>query len=212
MFKKFFGKKTETPHTNSSSNSKLEQFLLEHKKSGGSDFYPILKPGNWIAKPHAVFIPWIGGKDNPQVLIAFGYDSGENLSFLTNQKAVGLKKSEIYDVVLQNLKTLKSPISFSNVDGFNIATASGNDFASEKILDPDFLKELSQKLKSNELLVSVPRRRCLMACDKNAPESFLQKFQALHLDAWNDDSYGNAPIANGLFEITNGAISGYIAY
>lgn len=214
MLSKLFGinkkSKTHQPPQVEDSKSKLLNLVDSFDKKGMGKMYPILKPNDWVAKPHAVYIPWIGGEENPQIIIAFGWDANENLTFLTNQKAEGLRKSEIYDLALKNISAYPGTIKLIDVDGYKIATASGKDFSAEKILDPNFLLEVSSHLDSNELLISIPRRSCFMACDKNTPSAFLNKFQALHLHAWNDDSYGNAPIANGIFEVKSGKVVSYI--
>ena len=212
MLKNIFGRRKEKKSREEApaSNDLLDQLVTQSQREGLGKLYPILKPPSWIARPHAVYIPWVGDEDNAQVLIAFGFDAGENLTFLTKQKALGMKKSEIYDLAIKNIGDLPSTITLSDVQGHLIATASGQDFSAEKILDPNFLLELCAKLDSNEIIVSVPRRRCLMACSRNSPDEHLHRFQALHNDAWLDDSYGNAPIANGIFEVTKGAVSSFI--
>jgi len=165
MFKNIFGRKKKIVATTEQTDSKvlLAQLLAKNEKAGLGKLYPILKPADWVGRPHAVYIPWIGDEENAQVLIAFGFDAGENLTFLTNQQAVGMKKSEIYEMAIQNIAALSSPITICDVQGHAIATASGHDFAAEKIFDSNFLHELGAKLDSNELLISIPRRRCLMA-------------------------------------------------
>ena len=66
-------------------------------------------------------------------------------------------------------------------------------------------------LEADELFVSVPRRSCMMVISRDSDEALLGTFLNLHKDAWEDDSYGNAPIANILFTMKAGRITGHIA-
>ncbi|GHZ50809.1 hypothetical protein VCSRO8_3464 [Vibrio cholerae] len=45
-----------------------------------------------------------------------------------------------------------------------------------------------------------------MAVSRDAPKEILNQFMYLHSHAWNDASYGNAPIANVLFLLEGGEI------
>ena len=67
-----------------------------------------------------------------------------------------------------------------------------------------------QLLNATEILVSIPRRRCMMVMPKQADRDLINMFLALHADAWGDDSYGNAPIINSLFVLVDGEINGII--
>ena len=65
-------------------------------------------------------------------------------------------------------------------------------------------------LKTDELLVSIPRRRCMMVVAKNADQKVLNLFVALHKKAWQEDEYGNAPIINALFVIKDGTVNNVV--
>ena len=82
------------------------------------------------------------------------------------------------------------------------------DFSSEKILCQSHMMKAHQLLNAEELLVSIPRRRCMMVTSTKADKDVLNKFLQLHNHAWRDESYGNAPIINALIKIRNGKISG----
>jgi hypothetical protein len=83
----------------------------------------------------------------------------------------------------------------------------GKDFCSEKILDPKFMKALQDKMGGSELVVSIPRRRCMMVTNSLHEESIYEQFMSVHSNTWKDDSYGNPPIINALFRVVNGEIA-----
>lgn len=65
-------------------------------------------------------------------------------------------------------------------------------------------------LNAKELLVSIPRRRCMMVISRQADKELLNSFVQLHNNAWEDGSYGNAPILNALFVVIDGQIDAII--
>ena len=66
-------------------------------------------------------------------------------------------------------------------------------------------------LNAEELIVSIPRRTCMMVIDKNEPDQALvQKFIDLHFRAWDEEEYGNAPITNLLLMVKEGKVVGTV--
>ena len=50
----------------------------------------------------------------------------------------------------------------------------------------------------------------MMVISRQAGKEILEKFIYLHNHAWQDDSYGNAPMLNALFVIIEGERQGVI--
>ena len=48
-----------------------------------------------------------------------------------------------------------------------------------------------------------------MICNYNESIEFRTKFASLHWHAWQDPSYGNAPITNGMLIVQDLKLSGY---
>lgn len=63
-------------------------------------------------------------------------------------------------------------------------------------------------LGSSELLVSIPRRGCMLVTARDSDISVLETFTYFHNQAWNDDSFGNAPIINQFFVVQDGQLVG----
>jgi hypothetical protein len=189
----------------------LEQELEQVKKGEFNKIYPILKPGDWVGiKAGALTKTIVGEKENPKVVIGYGYDTPNNFIFLTYQDLEKKPVQEILQESQDNIDNFQSQFEVSKkLEGY-VLTASGSDFSSEKILCKAFMLEAHKLLKADEIIVSIPRRRCMMITSKNAPKEILDMFVLLHQDAWVDESYGNAPIANMFFVLRNGEMENII--
>lgn len=122
----------------------------------------------------------------------------------------GKDPNQILCEAYQNLAEAPSNFEISEKLDGKVLTASGHDFSAEKILNKEHMLKAHELLQAEELLVSIPRRRCMMITSKAVDEQTLNIFAALHDNAWKDDSYGNPPIIDGLFVVINGAINGFI--
>lgn len=182
---------------------------IEKIQSGEIDrIYPILKPGNWVGiQAGALKQTLIGSPEDPQLVVAFGYDTPNNFVFLMPKDIEGKDPNKVLGDAYSNLENVQVEFEISASLNNKVLTASGHDFSAEKILSENHMQKAHDLLNSNELLVSIPRRRCMMITSKDADDEMLNIFTKLHLNAWEDDSYGNAPIMNALFTVANGKIS-----
>ncbi|MEW4557208.1 hypothetical protein, partial [Vibrio cholerae] len=105
-----------------------------------------------------------------------------------------------------NLESMDVVFTLSQVLDNKVLTASGKPFSSEAILSKKHMLKAHEILNAKQMLVSIPRRTGLMAVSRDAPKEILNQFMYLHSHAWNDASYGNAPIANVLFLLEGGEI------
>ena len=203
IFKSLFG---------SSDKKKLEEIEQEVNKieSGETNkIYPILKPGSWVGlKYGAIKKVLLGTPENPELVIAYGYDGSYNFVFIKEEDLKKKSASEILKEAHQNLDDFK--VDFNEVIPNKVVVVDGYDFCSEKILSKPFRLKLHEILGSGKLLVSLPRRRNLMATSAQDDKEIMNKFLTIHHNTINDDSYGNAPIINSLFTVENGEITGVI--
>ncbi|WMO13160.1 hypothetical protein [Pseudoalteromonas piscicida] len=171
--------------------------------------YPIIKAGDWPGIQYgAVYSVLIGPEDDPEVVIGFGYDTPDNFVFLTHQDGQEIDLNVVVPQAFQNIDALDVTFVPSAVLSNQVLTASGESFSSEAILSQTQMLKAHDMLDAEQLLVSIARRTGLMVVSRDASHDLLDKFIYLHSEAWNDDSYGNAPIANRLFLIENGKIVG----
>lgn len=183
----------------------------EQVKAGAiTEIYPILKPGSWEGlKQGALKQTIFGTEDNPDLVIAFGYNAPSNFIFLTPEHIKGKDPQKIITGAFINLENVSIDFEVSGTLQQKVITASGNEFSSEKILCKSHMQKAHQLLQAEELLVSIPRRRCMMITSKQFGKEIVNQFMKLHLHAWGDASYANAPIINALLSVEDGEISGF---
>ena len=202
LFKRIFGK--EDPVKDKVVNEEIDKV-----ESGEIHLvYPILKPGDWIGlKYGAVKKIILGSEGQPQLVVGYGYDAPENFIFLNEDNIKDKNLDEVIGNAYQNLDNYK--VDINEVMPGKVAIVDGKDFCAEKILSKKFMLEMHQLLGSNELLISIPRRRCMMITSAQNDPAVMEQFKTVHLKTWGDDSYGNAPIINLYFEVKDGEITGH---
>lgn len=205
IFNRIFG------NGDAESDKRVEKVIEQIKSGEIKKIYPILKPGNWVGiKAGAVRKTLLGTPDNPELVIAYGYDAPTNFVFLMPQDLEGKDPDTIINEAFRNIEEYQQDFEVSTTLNGRVLLASGQDFSSEKILCKSHMMKAHELLKADELLVSIPRRRCMMITSRKEDRELLDLFIRLHKDAWGDDSYGNPPIINALFVIINGEIDGVI--
>jgi hypothetical protein len=171
--------------------------------------YPIFKPGNWVGiKYGSVFVPFVGQPEQPDVVIAYGYDAADNFVFYTKDMLKGKSELELRAEAHANLENY--PVKLEKAVNGQVLCTDAKDFSAEKVLSAAFMRQAHTLLGADELLVSIPRRRCLMIVNRKASGEVLGKFIYLHNHTWNDDSHGNAPITDLLFVVQGGEIKGMV--
>lgn len=204
ILKRIFGKGDDA------SDRRVEKAIDDIASGVEFKVYPILKPGNWVGLKAGVLKQTIiGTQEDPKLVVGFGYDTPSNFIFLKPNDLEGKDPNAVLHSAYQNLEEVESPITISEALDGKVLLASGHDFSAEKILSRAHMLKAHELLSSEELIVSIPRRRCMMITSKNVDPSILEKFLALHAHAWGDDSYGNAPILNAIFVVQDAQIVGY---
>jgi hypothetical protein len=205
LFNRIFGK------GDAESDKRVEDDIKKIKAGQVNKIYPILKPGNWVGiQAGALKQTLFGTPEQPELVVAFGYDAPSNFVFLMPKDLEGKDQNQTLKEAYDNLEQVESNFEISETLNKQVLTASGHDFSSEKILCKSHMLRAHELLQSKELLVSIPRRRCMMVTSRQADKELLNTFVHLHNNAWEDDSYGNAPILNVLFVVIDGQIDGII--
>jgi hypothetical protein len=214
FFKKLFGQDNKAQEekkdfeviTDPERNKKFEDDLNKIKSGEVNKVFPILKPGDWVGiKAGALRQTLIGDKENPKLVVGFGYDAPSNFVFLNYsdyQDRENLEKmvEQAYD----NLYNYE--VTLNEVVPNKVIIIDGQDFCSEKILDVNFMRALQNKMGGVKLVVSIPRRRCMMVTNSFEDEAIFNQFLSVHNKTWSDESYGNPPIINSLFVVKDGEI------
>ncbi|QDO94508.1 hypothetical protein FNB79_11205 [Formosa sediminum] len=188
--------------------------IVEQTENSDKKIYPILKPGNWVGlRAGAISSNLIGTEEDGdlEVVIAYGMDTPDNFVFLTHDHLKTMDGQFIMNEAFENIDNYNTEFEYSKALQNKVLTASGHDFSSERILSKSHMLKAHKMLEADELLVSIPRRSCMMVISKDADNELLNTFLYLHKNAWEDDSYGNAPIANIFFVVKDGEITGHAA-
>ena len=169
--------------------------------------YPLLKPMDSIAvqqgalqRPPEIAAP---GADSDMV-IAYARDAGDRYEFLT---AADLEQKDLnawHTAAIQNLATLERSFEISEEE--DMLFCSGSEFCSEKILDETFMQTAGELLNSKTIFVSIPRRSCMYVIGDKASDETIRKFVFIHGHTREDDSFGNAPVSDLIWELSDGKI------
>ena len=179
---------------------------VAHPPDQAIDLLTILIPGAEVpihSKDVSVHEPF-AGSDKPSVpLVAYGFDAGDHYAFvgkadLANRSLGDIKREAFANI--EKYAAVWEPITR------HVLTASGKDFSAEKILSKQFLIEAQHRLNAKQILVGVPRRTVIYAADGGAPQVALDQFYRVFRKTYDDDSFGNAPITNLLFEYRDGEL------
>lgn len=201
MWKKLIGK-DKTPQ-------EIEAIKKE-AESGRHKIYPILKPANWAGiKAGALKQTFIGSKENPQIVIGYGYNTPENFVFLTHQHLKKMDGNKIIKDAYQNLADYQVAFKYTKEQNKKMLIASDTDFSSEKILSVKHMLKAHDMLNAENILVVIPRRRCMLAIAKNAEKEVIDTFVKIHQNIWQDNNHKNAPITSLIFELNRGNIVQY---
>jgi hypothetical protein len=196
---------------NQETDKKVEDDVRQIQVGEVDKIYPILKPGDWVGlRAGAVRQTLLGTSEDPLLVVAFGYDAPSNFVFLTDEMLEDKDPNEIVKEAYSNLEEVVQEFELGDTDYGQLLFASGHDFSSEKILCKSHMDKAHELLNSEELLVSIPRRRCMLIAPRKSDGELLKRFIAMHKDIWKDDSFGNAPIVDALFVVVKGSIDGVI--
>ena len=161
--------------------------------------YPMLKTGEWQGIGYAQSLPYIMENGGLHLAIVFAQDAGDRFEYITKPELEKPGVQENYAKWQSNIDAYPYEIVLAQSLDNRVFTASGQDFSAEKILSPAFLAEACAVLKTDRLIISAPRRRCLMATSYHEDFNMLENFFRLHFAAWREDDYGNEPITEMVF-------------
>lgn len=177
---------------------------------------PCLKDPNWNGSQDSVCrrldldvestnLPWI----------AFGYDLATSFEFLSRSGLEHLKKTpeQIEREALRNLRlrnasweTVAARMGFFKK--LTILSCTNDYFASERILDVGFMREVQNRIKAGGLAVGIPRRGVLMVTNADQPPKHLWAFAAGVSAQYHRGE--SAPITPAVFAMVDGKLVGIL--
>ncbi|WP_405251760.1 DUF1444 family protein [Dokdonia sp. Asnod3-C12] len=131
---------------------------------------PILKTSDYRKDDKLFFKEYLfESKISP--VIAYGTDSGRMVTYesASDENDLNLKFPKIKEEAISNLKLIDVSYQITDAEGTKILFAEGNEYASEKILDKDFMIKIAEELNCGGLMVGIPFKGLLIAIDSNSP-------------------------------------------
>lgn len=164
---------------------------------------PILKPSGYRNDVDLFFKKTLFDSISSPV-IAFGIDEGSRIAYegANTKEEYDKKLPELFHQSLKNLKEVHPNVELQDAGGSIIAFVTGHEYASEKILDNEFMKELSIKLGVNSLMVGIPFKGHLIAIDSNS--DIRLKFPAVIKKYY--DNPQQDPISEHVFLVQDGSV------
>lgn len=164
---------------------------------------PILKTADYRKDEKLQFKEFLFN-DSIAPVVAYGKDSGNAMVYES-----ALDETDLYNrfpgikkEALANLKAIDVDYQITDAEGSKILFVEGNEYASEKILDKDFMIKIAAELKCDTLMVGIPFKGVLMAIDSNSemrlklPVIVKQYFENPQQD----------PISDKVFLVQNGEV------
>lgn len=130
---------------------------------------PILKTSDYRKEERFLFKDFLfDSKVSP--VVAYGKDAGRMIMYesASDENDFNSKFPKIKKEAISNLKLIDVNYEITEADGSKILFAEGNEYASEKILDKDFMIKIASELKSNTLMVGIPFKGLLIVIDSNS--------------------------------------------
>lgn len=189
LFKKLFGK------SSAAGTPQIEKDKVP--------VYPMIKDGRWNGLPHVRHLPFVKQHNNLELAIVFAQDGGEQFIYVTETDLQQEAIQSNFEKWKHNIDQYPFEMEISEKLDKRILFASGEDHASEKILSASFLEQACVALNTNRLLISIPRRRCLMITSYHENFATLETFFHLHFIAYREEEYGNEIITEMVFVANN---------
>ncbi|RFS26681.1 hypothetical protein DVR12_02520 [Chitinophaga silvatica] len=161
--------------------------------------FPMIKDARWKGMPYAEYIPFVKWNDTLDLALVFVQDAGDKFEYITKTDLENEAIRENFNKWQDNINNYPYEFEVSEELNGRVIMAPGEDHSSEKILSPAFLAEACKRLKTDKIIISAPRRRCLMITSYHEDFLMLETFFYLHFIAFREEDYGNELITEMVF-------------
>jgi len=137
-------------------------------------------------------------------IIAYGTDKGSHIEYVeaTDASDWEVKMKEIKEIALENNSKIDVSYSVQDIDGEKLFIANPHEYASEKILDKEFLKTVSRELGTESFLVGIPHQGVFAALARSS--SFSDRFLGFIKQKFENPEAN--PTTPHVFEVFQGEI------
>jgi len=161
--------------------------------------YPMIKRADWKGIDLVRSQPFLNIGEKPELAIIFAQDAGNCFVYITESDLLLPDVAENFKNCQKNIEAYPHEIVLAASLDNRVFTASGEDHSAEKVLSPAFLAEACLALNTDRLIISIPRRRCMMVTSYYEDFQLLESFFRLHFVAWEEEDYGNEQISDMVF-------------
>jgi len=161
--------------------------------------FPMIKRADWKGIDLVRSQSFLNIGEKPELAIIFAQDAGNSFVYMTESDLLLPGVAENFKNCQKNIDAYPYEIVLAASLGNRVFTASGEDHSAEKVLSPIFLAEACRALNTDRLVISIPRRRCLMVTSYYEDFQTLENFFRLHFVAWEEEDYGNEQISDMVF-------------
>ena len=164
---------------------------------------PILKTSDYRRDDNLVFKEFLF-ENEVSPIVAYGKDAGNMIMYesASDEEDFKLKFPEIRSEAMANLHAIEVNYQITDAEGSKILFAEGHEYASEKILDKDFMNKIAGELQCDSLMVGIPFKGLLIAIDSNS--SMRLKLPVLVKQYYDNPQQDR--ISDKVFLIQNGEI------
>lgn len=131
---------------------------------------PVLKPSGYRKEETLLFKEnLIDNEVSP--IVAYAKDMGQMMMYESaeDEKDFGERFAQIKEEAIKNIAAIDVDYEIAEVEGGKMLFVEGNEYASEKILDTEFMKLVAKELDCSTLMVGIPFKGALIAIDANSP-------------------------------------------
>jgi hypothetical protein len=168
-----------------------------------------LKPPQWAGRDKTVCRPVMEGeKTAAEVpLLAYGEDLPSSFGIFVKDGSRELEIDMLHAQAIETLKEVEVQVQEIHETEGKLFVVSGSYFASEKLLDGDFLRGMHERLQSPLLVAGVPRKGLLFIGDVRSPQLMSGLMAILAAEHGKDAS---EPISPTPLIISEGKICGVV--
>ena len=179
------------------------------------NFLPALKPRYWQARKTVFCRRLVDDEHESVPLVAYGWDAPDRTEFVTREAIadVGASKNKAHKYALRNLARRAKKVKWTKerypVGRKKVAVAmvEGDEFTASFVLVPEFLELAHDLLDCETLIVGIPNRFSLWACDASlAP--LMVSFAEAQFEAAEEEEL--EPVTSALILSEDGKLAGIV--
>lgn len=135
---------------------------------------PILKNADYLSTQQNMYFTESLSSNTKSPIVIYGTDKGIKIEYeaASDEEDYNTRLNSIKEEALANLRRIDVEYEIVDFEGSKIAFIQGHEYASEKIVDADFLQQIASELHSDMLLAGIPHKGLLILISFDSPLKF----------------------------------------